>query len=619
MPETYRASVAIKFNGVANTDIVNDLIAATVESSMHLPSMLTVELFDDDLKWVDDSNIKLGNPVTVTFGEEDDPANSGSPAKEAIFDGEITSVEPRFGKDGRAVLMFRAYDKSHRLHRGRKSRTFLSVADSDVVSTIAGEAGLTANAKTTSTKFDYLVQTNQTDMEFLNERARRIGYWAFASKGKLYFQPPSFNLGDGPELEWPTELREFRPRLSVVGQPAKASAEGWDLKTKAVIEGTATTATKFNVGGVKDAAGAAADSAFKGDGKSNIAIVHRPMIANAEATGIAQAALDEAASEYLQADAEATGDVAIMAGVTVTLKKVGKRFEGKYLVTSATHIYKRGTYITRFTMTGRQPNTFRSLVGSARNVGIDRPQAEVTGVVVGIVTNAEDDDELGRVKVKFPWLPKDDKGVAIESAWARVASPMAGAQRGFLFTPAVDDEVLLAFEHGDPNTPYVLGGLWNKTDKPPIGKADYTNKGATQQHMIKTKSGHVVILDDTKDKEQIVIRDKSTKNEIIITTKDNTIQINADKDIKLTAKGNINFKADGDITLDGKTFKVTTDQDSTVSAANYKVDAKQNVNVNGTKIDLEGKTGVTIAAAGVGKIEVTSAKTSINSGGLDVM
>ena len=174
-------------------------------------------------------------------------------------------------------------------------------------------------------------------------------------------------------------------------------------------------------------------------------------------------------------------------------------------------------------------------------------------------------------------------------------------------------------EHGDPNTPYILGGLWNSKGQPPLTKDKATKEGKTQQHMIKTQAGHLFIFDDTSGKEQIVIRDKSTKNEIIINTKDNTILINADKDIKLTAKGNISFTATQDLLFDGANFKVTTKQDSTFGATNFKVDAKANLNLAGLKIDAQGKTGVNLATAGLGKIEISPAKTSINAGGLDVM
>ena len=82
------------------------------------------------------------------------------------------------------------------------------------------------------------------------------------------------------------------------------------------------------------------------------------------------------------------------------------------------------------------------------------------GVVVGIVTNNQDPDNMHRVKVRFPWLNQDH-----ESNWARVATSMAGNGRGAYFLPEVDDEVLVAFEHGLIDQPYVIGSLWNGKDQ----------------------------------------------------------------------------------------------------------------------------------------------------------
>ena len=137
------------------------------------------------------------------------------------------------------------------------------------------------------------------------------------------------------------------------------------------------------------------------------------------------------------------------------------------------------------------------------------------GVLVGVVTNNEDPDGLGRVKVRFPWLAGDD--VAAESNWARVATPMAGPDRGLYFLPEVDDEVLVAFEHGKVEFPYVLGALWNGTDAPPE-----TNDGANDRRTIKSRSGHVITLDDTDGAEKIEITDSSGNNSIVISTADNT-------------------------------------------------------------------------------------------------
>src|SRR5579859_5028492 len=111
--------------------------------------------------------------------------------------------------------------------------------------------------------------------------------------------------------------------------------------------------------------------------------------------------------------------------------------------------------------------------------------AKIFGVEVAIVTNVQDPDKLGRVKVCFPRLP--DKP---ESTWARVVQPAAGAGRGFYWLPEVNDEVLVAFQLGDAHVPYVLGALWNGKDKPMDGA--YADENTTR--MIQTKSGHQVIF-----------------------------------------------------------------------------------------------------------------------------
>src|SRR2546421_10678153 len=88
--------------------------------------------------------------------------------------------------------------------------------------------------------------------------------------------------------------------------------------------------------------------------------------------------------------------------------------------------------------------------------------SKIYGLVVALVTNNQDPDKLGRVKVKFPWL--DDQ---VESWWARIAYPMAGKERGFWWVPEIDDEGLVGLEHGDVRFPYIAGALHNGQDKPP--------------------------------------------------------------------------------------------------------------------------------------------------------
>jgi uncharacterized protein involved in type VI secretion and phage assembly len=181
--------------------------------------------------------------------------------------------------------------------------------------------------------------------------------------------------------------------------------------------------------------------------------------------------------------------------------------------------------------------------------------APIQGVVIGIVTNNQDPENLGRVKVKFPWLSQED-----ESAWARIAAPMAGNNRGAYFLPEVDDEVLVAFERGDLRFPYILGALWNGKDAPPEKNED----GGNHVRSIVSRSGHVIRLNDKDGNEKIEIIDKSQKNSIVFDTANNTIKITTNKDIKLSAP-------QGAIELDAQTISIKSSADTKIEAQNLEI------------------------------------------------
>jgi len=618
MPDELRAELVIKLGGRKQTDMLDDIIEVVVDSNLHLPAMATIELYDTAMEWVNDSAIAIGKPVELTFeAQERDEKVEGAPR--LLFKGEVTALEPIFKPSGQVSLLIRCYDQTHRLHLGKRTRTFLEKTDGDIAKDVAGDSGLTPDVDATTTKNPYVLQHNQTNMEFLLERARRIGYWVYASEGKLHFKKPAATFPAGTKLEYGQELIEFRPRLSAVGQPGKSIVTGWDIKTKKLVEGkvASTTAVKMAKVGIATAPSALAKSGFKVS-DAEMHIVHQPVVDAKDAAAIATGALEDIASEAWHAEGECFGETRLQAGTWVTITGCGTRFSGKYLVTSATHVYRSGVYRTRFVASGHLPYTFSSLVGGRAGT-IDQPTSAMPGVTIGVVTNTKDKDGLSRVKVKFPWLPKF-KGAEIESSWARLSAPMAGKQRGFMFMPAVNDEVLVAFENGDPSAPYILGGLWNGKDKSPLTAEEASKDGKTTKHIIKTGSGHVIILDDTASKESISITDKTTKNMIIISSKDNTITIKSDKDIVLEAKGKITMKATQDILFEGLNIKFT-------AKAKFNVEAKGGIllattavaKIEATKVDVLGKAGVALKTAGMGIVDISPAKTTINNGGLEVM
>lgn len=194
-----------------------------------------------------------------------------------------------------------------------------------------------------------------------------------------------------------------------------------------------------------------------------------------------------------------------------------------------------------------------------------------SGVVIGVVTNNQDEEGLGRVKVRFPWLSEAD-----ESHWARVAAPMAGKERGIYFLPEVDDEVLVAFEHGDVRFPYVLGALWNGKESPPAKNDD----GKNNLRVIKSRSGHIIRLNDEDGKEKIEIIGKDEKDSIVIDAAKHAITITSDKDITLSA-------SQGTIKLDAQKIEIKSSTDTKIDAgAGMDVKASATMNIKGATVNI---------------------------------
>jgi uncharacterized protein involved in type VI secretion and phage assembly len=179
-------------------------------------------------------------------------------------------------------------------------------------------------------------------------------------------------------------------------------------------------------------------------------------------------------------------------------------------------------------------------------------RTKVHDVTVGIVTDIKDPVGLGRVKIRLPWLP--DSGDSEYQSWARVATLMAGSNRGTWFVPDIDDEVLVAFEHGDPRFPYVLGGLWNGKDKPPLSM---DGGGNNYKKQICSRNGVKVTLDDTDGQETLTLETPGGQK---LTLKDGpgsaTLEDSNGNSIKLESAG-ITITASAKVTVNASTVSVS--------------------------------------------------------------
>ena len=319
---------------------------------------------------------------------------------------------------------------------------------------------------------------------------------------------------------------------------ADLTVRGWDPAQRQEIVGRVQNGNGTPDVGEKRKGGELASRAFGLEASHLTA--DRPIRTQAQADLLAQAMADRHASRFIEADGVCMGDSSIVAASSLRLTGLGDRFSGTYVVTTVRHTYAaEGGYTTYFTVSGLHPSTLLSLLAPAP------AELPSTGLVVGIVTNNDDPDGVGRVKVKFPWLTPDH-----ESGWARVVSAGAGPERGIEFLPEVNDEVLVGFEQGDIHHPYVLGGLWNGQDKPPLEQGKAASGGKVQRRVIRSRAGHTITLDDSDGGGGVTVEDRNG-NKVFLDSAANAMQLKVQGDMTLEAQGNLTLKAQGQVKITG--------------------------------------------------------------------
>ena len=202
--------------------------------------------------------------------------------------------------------------------------------------------------------------------------------------------------------------------------------------------------------------------------------------------------------------------------------------------------------------------------------------SHVHGVYVGIVTNNKDPENLSRVKVKIPVLDNEN-----ELDWARVATLMAGKDRGSLFIPEVGDEVLVAFHMGDIREPIVIGSLWSKKAAPPDGKDEKNNL-----RKITSRSKHEIILNDTDGDGKVTLK-TAAGHQLEMSEKSDTIQLK-DK----SKQNTITIKGSGEIEVKSGTTKIVINNKGDVA-----IESAKSVKLTSTQVAVEAKATLDLKAA----------------------
>ncbi|MCP5013272.1 MAG: phage late control D family protein [Aestuariibacter sp.] len=344
--ETLAATITIgSSNNSLSAQAVEDIRAITVLDDVTAPSMFTLELDNWDgaaaaPSWSDDKNTFFpGQKVSISLGYV------GQQLAVPIIEGEITSLEPIF-RPTPSTMIVRGYDLRHRLLRGRKTKTFTNVMDSAMAQKIIGAAGVAVQATASNVVHPYVVQHNQTDFAFLQERANRIGFELVAKGKTILFRPRPIDKQAEITLTLGTDIIEFTPRLTTMAQVSEVVVKGWDITKKAAIVGTAKS------GKEKAALGAtlgpkATNSAF---GSTSASFTNSPVFNQAEADQMAIGRFNEMALDYIGGEGICRGRSDLKAGTIVAIEGMGDRYSGSYYITSVKHIWiKGGDYQLYFT------------------------------------------------------------------------------------------------------------------------------------------------------------------------------------------------------------------------------------------------------------------------------
>jgi uncharacterized protein involved in type VI secretion and phage assembly len=449
---------------------------------------------------------------------------------------------------------------------------------SDIVQKVLGGGSVqTGQIESTSAVHKHMQQSMETDLDFLRRLAAMDNCEFGVEAGKAQLVSRRNGTGPTPAFEWRTNVHSFKPRMTAAQQHDSVTVRSYDPSTKQTFTATVQQPTAV--------AGPAQKARTDGKqfGASELLIADRIVGSQAEAQTLAQSTLDSLAGGSFEAEGVMEGDPRVKAGGKIAIKGFGTQFEGDYLVTSAIHVYTSGDYRTKFAISGRHPRTLTDVM---------RPKTErewgTNGIVIGLVTSIDDSNDSdargsrqGKIRVKYPSL-----GDSAESAWARVAYPSAGKDRGMMFMPEIGDEVVVAFEHGDTRRPIVIGSLFNAKDVPTKDMLGPQPRGGAfvlhtpQDADIKTDKKLMIAA-----KEQVEIKVDSGQDgpgTVKIVSND-SFELSGGTTIKLAGQGKIEITSSADVTIKG-TGGVT-------------VESTANLKLKGAMVDIEGTGGVQIKGA----------------------
>lgn len=493
-----------------------------------------------------------GKLITVAMRYEGDKLNT------VLFEGLVVRHAIESRGEG-STLRVELKDSAFKLTRARKTAVHRDGTDADAMRAIIGAyPGLKAKVDTTSPEHPELVQFNATDWDFVLSRADVCGLVVNVHLGEVTVTKLALGAVKRKLDHGLGDVSDIALEIDSAEQWAAVKSVGWDAPAVAATAPEVAAQPSVKVGDLD-----AADIA-KLLGGDESTMFHAAPFQPGELKAWASARLLRSRHAMLRGKATVSGDGKLAPLDTVEILGVGKKFNGKTLVSGVTHKVDNNGWQTELQL-GLSPDWF------AREPDIEDVPAggllpPVRGLQIGTVASLELDPKKElRVQVKLPLLA-DDQGFL----WARLASPDAGNQRGFSFRPEVGDEVVIGFLNEDPRQPIILGALFGTKNLPP--KPVETPTDTNDLRAIVSRAGTRIVFDDslpslTLETTADGSADGAYKNRIVVNQKDKKISIEDEH-------GNV-------LLMDSAGMTLTSAKDFTIDAGSG------NVVIKGSKVDIQ--------------------------------
>ena len=561
------------------------LVSCVVDENMGLPDAAVLTFRDPDHEFLRATGITIGTPVRVSV------VTVSGQARERLFDGEVTGLEVDRDRTG-SFTVVRAYSRAHRLQRGRKVVAYRNMTAEAIVRKVAAGAGLACGrVEAAPVTYGQLSQANVSDWDFLQYLAQESGAQVHVDdKGLLHFAPPQKASGaPAPStsatrnpmvLEYGRNLLALRASLSAADGASQVEVRGWDVTTKRPLVARAPSVESDTV-----VPGLSPALSARFGRSSKLTVTDTPYRTQAETTAAADATAAHVSASFGELEAVVEGNPRLRAGLPVALGNVGQAFSGRYTATAVQHVLEpHGGYRTTVWVSA-SPD--RSLTGLVTGANAPARSPRMPGLAIGVVTDVREPggSQNGAVRLKFPWL--DDTYV---TDWVRTVQ-WGGKGGGGVVSPEVNDEVLVGFEQGLLDSPYVIGGLYNGVDTPSahdVPLVDGTS-GRVNRRSLVSRSGHRVELLDARAPGPSGVRLRSADERLEVFLDDRRDRI------ELTVYAGRTRQALTSVRLDRKGITLDAGRgDVSVSGRNVDIQGRVGVNVAGRKVRVSGSSEVTV-------------------------